>query len=486
MNKGHFARSLLIGTLLMNCAKPPSRSPGSHTKAISNTPVGTNPAASSTDLKSSDSTVPASQSPQTTPGNPGASNGPAGSDVTMTTTDQAPTPGSAPAGEPLVVVSDAEMATIPSSPGSTPPPASDPPAPVPPPAQPPSFQKGDVFNPKTYKVSQMVSALIEGNKYLETKATKAIAVNEKGLGMAVVLSTQASLADAKRAALEGCYVIGGFQPCTVLVADDKYEKDSASLSKPETYTDTLATPKVLTEVPFKDPSQGDLMITQYQKFLGFKAIAISLDGTKVAVIEDDLESIDEAKRLALERCELKAKLIPCFLFAINDDITFAPKGKPWNLSIKFDALDIETKGVQVPGISVSQLDNLVDGILTYTDRVEREATGNGMVYLSTVSGNVGWSTPSHNLITGKDYKASAKERCEAFDGPETCSPVIDKLKVSLTAAQLPSSTNGYYVAHCKAMPRVSCDAHKAAGCKESGNYYIVDADFKVDLKPCTL
>jgi len=346
------------------------------------------------------------------------------------------------------------------------------------------FKKGQPFDAKLLTGSQMITALVASQKYGSVSTPKAIAVNQDGLGMVTVHAQDSTQGDADRSALQACFVIGGGKPCALLASGGTFSVDKAALGNGGTYQFSLSTPRTIAEAPFVAPKELTKYSGPYTAFGGPKALAISLDGTVISVLDRGLGNQVEADRLALERCEMAAKMIPCMLMASGARISFNPTAGGWKLRGSYRAVDLTTRGIVVPGLSAEAIDDLADGIRSYTDRVEDDGTG--IVYFTPKTGRYGWATPENNLIAGKDYKASAKDHCEAFDGAGTCIVLVEGLQLALTPQKLGPFVSGFELAHCKAMPRENCEAHKTAGCSGGGNYYIISADGKVSSQACNI
>jgi hypothetical protein len=92
-------------------------------------------------------------------------------------------------------------------------------------------------------------------------------------------------------------------------------------------THTLAKPAALTELPFVTVASRSARLATYAALAGPKALAVALDGTVVIVPnanDGGLTGAAEAKRIALERCEMQATFAPCTLFAADATVVYEP------------------------------------------------------------------------------------------------------------------------------------------------------------------
>src|SRR5580704_6378685 len=178
-----------------------------------------------------------------------------------------------------------------------------------PPLPPPPFNAGDPFDYSLVTPSsQMVATMLTGVGYAASSAPKSVAVNAAGLGF-VSVAPSGTQADADRAALQACFVIGGNQPCTSLASGNVFDISESALAMPASFTFQLATPTTLAEMPYVSDASRTAAITAYDAVTGEKSIAISLDGTITAINSTDaVASQAEADRIVLERCELSAAM----------------------------------------------------------------------------------------------------------------------------------------------------------------------------------
>lgn len=333
---------------------------------------------------------------------------------------------------------------------------------------------GETFNyldlPVTLR-SQMVDVqLIDGN-YAAFTGPKAVAIADNGLGFVRRLNAPATQDDADRTALNACYTITG-KPCALLVRGNAWAVSRNDL--PNSYTHTLAAPTAIdaASLPFLPASAGSSAAATYNAATNPKALVVSLDGTFIQVAQsanNPIANLDEAKRLAMERCEMAAGAIPCTLFAENNAVVFTPSALNRATVIDYARTQLMTN---IPGTRQAaftagmQNDYLVNGGAT-----------NGIVYISA-SGAGGYAYNSGN------NNATALNNCTALTtaGFPCFRYAVNRALDPLTANLVSLKTYGANL-HCKVVPRATCAMHRALGCPAGGQYYTFQAG-QVTLQTC--
>lgn len=333
--------------------------------------------------------------------------------------------------------------------------------PVSPPA---TFAKGDTFNYASVpNPTPMMQTQIEKLAYSAYTGTKAIAVNAQGLGF-VVRKDGGTQSDANKMALEGCFVLGGGSPCALLAVGDKFEVSSSELAASYTFTMTAPSTISAATIPFVMPnlraSIGDL----YTRAAAPKALVFSVDGAYMWVTASDstpVTSVAEARRVALERCELTAAITPCTVFAENSTVVFNPTAINRTPVIDYSRTTLMTN---VPGMKDAHFTSIVQ---PYIDSVDGTLV-RGSIYIA--GDGAGGMAYNVNAATAE---TNAKSLCEmnVAAGFSCFRYALDK-NVQNVALNL-FALKSFPELHCQVVPRASCAAHKAMGCN-GGNYYVMD------------
>jgi hypothetical protein len=343
----------------------------------------------------------------------------------------------------------------------------NPPPPPPPPPPPVPFKQGDAFDYSLVSPSsQMVATMLTGFGYAASAAPKAVAINSAGLGF-VSIKAGGTQADADRTALEACFIIGGRQPCASLASGNTFAVDESAL--PSQFTFTLAAPTALAQMPYVIDTVRTSDATTYTALNKLKAIAISLDGTVAAINSTDtIASQAEANRIVLERCEMKATMTPCTLFAEGATIVFDPTTTNWAPQIDYSRRTVQ---IDLPGTTAAN----------YTAHIPAYLTGlaqgyQGSIYIAADGdGGDAWQT---NAATAD---ATALGFCNQH---VTAGFRCFKYASDRTIVMGPTSLAAYATSavHCNSMPRVDCAAHKSMGCA-AGSHYTTHAG-GVTLEAC--
>ena len=331
----------------------------------------------------------------------------------------------------------------------SPPDAAVPPPPPPADAPPDRFKVGDPFDYGLVSPqSQMIATMLASWSYTASTAPKAIAINEHGLGF-VSIKPGSGEGDAKRTALEGCFVIGGGLPCTILADGDVFSVDDHALALADSYDFQLASPATLADLPFVTTNVRTTDVAAYAAASGFKAIAVSVDGTTSISKGEVVSSQAETNRIMLERCEMQAALTPCLLFATGNTPVLDANHPTFVPQIDFARTLVQTN---LPGTTdlhfnqfiPSYLSNVNSGLAGAIDLAPR---GQGAAFTGGgASGNAMASCTSH-----------------LSPGDPPCFPYATGRTITFKATNLAAFKASADV-HCLAMPRADCAAHKAIGC----------------------
>ncbi|MBX3021172.1 MAG: hypothetical protein KF799_05790 [Bdellovibrionales bacterium] len=339
------------------------------------------------------------------------------------------------------------------------------------------FRAGDTF--RYYNLpypSSMMEKLLSKWNYENSTSTRAVAIAQNGLGYVSILAGAQQM-DVDKMALEGCYALSRL-PCALVARGVSFALNSADLDSSFTYQFSDTTTMSAAAIPFVNPPARASLLTIYQARTSPKAMAVSVDGVFTIADSDSgtaLESDAEAKRLALERCELTAMIVPCTLVFVNDTVAF--KGKELNA---IPATDYTRTVIadSIPGLRAAHFATYFTA--GYLLGVDAAANVAGAVYIAN-NGAMG-AAYSNNPST--DVAQQALSDCQASAGSGvSCVRYGTGKNVSATAATLlPAIFKGSLDVHC-AVPRVDCSAHAKMGCP-GGKLYSVVTSGVIEYKAC--
>lgn len=334
---------------------------------------------------------------------------------------------------------------------------------IPGPPGPPDFKTGQLFNYDYIPAkTQMVQTMIDSLGYYAHQGAKAVAVAPNGLGF--VTRRPAGLQeDASRAALEGCFAISGGKPCSLVAVGHNFAVDLAEIGTSFDFTMSTPTPGLTPEkLPFLLSATRTQVINDYKVAGTPKALAIALDGTYAFVAHTTqfpILSVNEARRLALERCELSAAFSPCTLYALDDQIVFNPLQLNRTPVIDYARTQLATN---IPGMREQVFTNNMTN--DYLPKVTTQGLS-GAIYI-TADGRGGYATNANAATVDGDARAT----CDANKIVYPCFRYAINQGIQNFAASLVAISQYSLNTHCKAMPRQTCAHHRAMGCPP-GSYY---------------
>lgn len=334
---------------------------------------------------------------------------------------------------------------------------------VPGPAGSSDFKKGQLFNYDYIPAkTQMVQNMIDSLGYYAHSGAKAVALAPNGLGF--VTRRAAGLQDdASRSALEGCFAISGGKPCSLVAVGYNFAVDLAEIGTSFDFTMATPAPGLSGEkVPFLLTATRNQLIQEYKMAASPKALAIALDGTYSYVAHTaqfPILSPNEARRLALERCELSAAFSPCTVFAQDDQIVFNPLQLNRTPVIDYTRTQLATN---IPGMRDQVFTNNMTN--DYLPKVTTQGLS-GAIYI-TADGRGGYSTNASAATVDGDAKAT----CDANKVIYPCFRYAINQGIQNFAGNLVAISQYSINTHCKSMPRQSCANHRQMGCPP-GSYY---------------
>ncbi len=337
-----------------------------------------------------------------------------------------------------------------------------------------NYLKGELFNYDFVTIrSQMVQTLISELSYYSYNGPKAIAVSGDGLGM-VIKNATSPQTDVDKAALEGCFAISGGQPCALLASGYNFAVNKFTL--PTSYKFTISVPPVISAatLPFVSVGKRAQLAAEYNLAPTPKALAVSVDGAYAWVSNTTqlpILSIVEARRLALERCEMIAVFSPCTLFALDNGVVFTPA--LINRAPQIEYLRA-TMANNIPGMRDQVFTTNMIG--DYLPKVVNAGL-NGAMYI-TADGRGGYATNAVAATADADALAA----CNAGKLANPCFRYAINQTVQNIASNLMAVKSYSLNTHCKSVPRQTCAHHSQMGCP-AGNYYTTSSG-AVSLENC--
>lgn len=322
--------------------------------------------------------------------------------------------------------------------------------------------------------SQMLEVQINELNYHSYPNAKAIAINALGLGF-VSLKASGLIEEARQTALEGCYVIGGGQPCGIVAEGDSFAFNQIDLPGVLQFVLTKET-TLNNKIPLLTFGQRDTVYTNYSARSNPKALAIALEGGYFIVShtsEKPVGSIEEARRLVLERCELEMRTSPCILYAENVNVVFEPDRTILKSVIDYNRTTIHTN---IPGMRNEIFTNNIQN-----NYLQNLGNNFGAIYItSRGAGGMARST-----ISQEDADSKALDFCNAeiIGTDYVCVKYAQGATIFVDMLTMLKGLSSDPEIHCKVMPRESCAAHKSMGC--SGSVYIYNPQGIPQLSVCS-
>lgn len=338
----------------------------------------------------------------------------------------------------------------------------------------PNFRKGEVFNYNYLpNKSQMLDVMMSTYGYMGFNGAKAVAVTASGLGF-VTRKSSGTQEDANKAALEGCFAISGGQPCALVATGDVFNVSLSNLASSYTFTMAYKPTLAADSIPFVAVAQRAQLATDYGVAPTPKALAVSIDGAYSWASNSPtlpLANLAEAKRLALERCEMMAAVTPCTLVAEDATMVFNPASI--NRTPQIDYYKA-TLADAIPGMRTAVFN--VQMNQDYIPRVDRREQG--VVYI-TADGRGGYAISNSAATAENDARAA----CLQNQSSQPCFRYAINRVIQPLAQNLVAIKNYSMDLHCRTVPRLDCAAHLAMGCAGGASYYVMTGN-QVTLSVC--
>lgn len=333
------------------------------------------------------------------------------------------------------------------------------------------FRKGDVFTTeKLPSSSRMLMGFIEEYGYNDSGSgsTKAIAIAQNGYGYASV-GQGLNQTEESQIAILACNVLTG-SPCALIAETNRFVVDARQLKdEPEKIFIVPKSPGAgltLKKTPFIGETVEGMpaFLETYASKSGFKAIAVGIDGTiSPAYTHDDdhIQSEEEAKRMALETCEMSSTVVPCLLFAVGNEVVFDWTNQLGKLSINYGKKTVATS---IPGMTDEHFN---DYTLNFWSKYPASQVA---VYIN-IDGAAGYGADVAASVAQKEALDYCKNAADTSGSKESCFLYAFNSQIMMTASQIYAYRFSTKL-HCHSIPRASCEEHAAVGCTDPGTYYI--------------
>lgn len=300
---------------------------------------------------------------------------------------------------------------------------------------------------------------------------KAIAMAVNGLGYAAF--TETTNAEAERMAIETCNLLSG-KSCALLVLGDLFVVNSSAAFTSLEYRLDGFTGLTFSrgDIPMSSTRvRNSAVVSNFINAPGHRALALSPTGGAYSVFTTTYSvSIAEAKRMAVQQCELEASIVPCIIYAVDDEVVF--NAEAW---IKTNSINFTNNNVAAvtPPASRNNALSLIKEMLADVGQ-EKYA-----IYI----------TPSGYGYFGRDEtdvdvaRAEALSDCESGVHSSRCIPYASSTGVNLSSADL-YAKDTYPGLFCKTV-RYNCSAHLKAGCASGAQYWVQDpSTLEAELTVC--
>ncbi len=322
-----------------------------------------------------------------------------------------------------------------------------------------TFSSGERFTGQAL-VSQgsFLDKLIEILKYETYSQGKAIAMAETGLGYAAF--TGESDDEAERMAIESCNLLSG-QSCALIVSGDLFTVDSTTAFKDLEYRLSGFEGSVFNrdEIPMSSTRvRASYVVNNFINAPGHRALALSPAGGAFAVFTTKNSiTVEEAGRMALQRCELEASLLPCILYAVDDKVVF--KAGSWIKSSSINYSNNNAAALPPPASREESLNDIKDLIA----ETKRE---NYAVYITPS----GYGYFGRHKTDVEEAKKQALGYCESGADSSRCIFYASSKGVHIGPDDLYAKQN-YPDLLCKTV-RYNCSAHLEMGCVRGAQYWV--------------
>lgn len=353
------------------------------------------------------------------------------------------------------------------------------------------FSVGEPFNySKVANKSMMLGTFIQLDRYLTNQSgLKAIAISSSGLGyVARKFPTEidpVTEEDIRRIALQGCFLVSAGESCALLAVGNQFVVDSETLNDPATFAYRIDD-ALLFEVeglPFMPLITSRRVLAEYSALQNPKALAISIDGGFEYVSARDGVDLEEAKRVTLQRCELRSRNSLCLTAAINETLTFELNRNSFVSAVPWQQTTLSLPSI--PSVAGTTARNRINA---YIEAVKLLPGGN---FSSLAISRNGRNMVAYSTVSQAEADSQAYVNCrdtESRPNVYTCATYSQGLNVVLDPRNIVRGYSYSKNIYCHATPRLSCAAHREAGCdmQISDQFYIVNDNAQMEHTVCRL
>ncbi|MGH1468135.1 MAG: hypothetical protein ACRBBP_04540 [Bdellovibrionales bacterium] len=334
------------------------------------------------------------------------------------------------------------------------------------------FADGDRFTGQTLVASgSFLDSLIDRIDYETYSNSKAIAVATSGLGYAAL--TAGNSAEAERMAVESCNLLSG-EACALIVSGNLFVVNSTTAFAAKEYKLNGYKDKAFNrgEIPMSASRvRSSSVVTNFINAPGHRALAISITGGVYSVYTaTNSLTRPEVKRMALQRCELEAAIVPCVLYAVNETVVFDPMSWIKNSSINFSNNNVVAEPPPASRYgALTAIENLLD-------EVDREKYA---IYITPS----GYGYFGRHATDVEEARSEALAYCEAGVHGSRCIPYASSTGINLSPDDLKAKSN-FSELFCKTV-RYNCAAHLEMGCVRGAQYWVQNpGTLEAELASC--
>lgn len=334
------------------------------------------------------------------------------------------------------------------------------------------FAAGDTFTGQSLvSAGSFLDSLIITIGYPAFSTGKAIAIANNGMGYAAL--TGSTDAEAERMAMESCNFLSG-RSCALIVSGNTFVAASDQVFAGEDYIlqDLTGEGFDRDQIPMaRNLVRQSTVVSNFINAPGNRALAISPTGGLYAVYTINTTlTLEEVRRMAVQRCELESAITPCALYAENTEVVFNPEAFMKRSSINFANNNV----VALP--PPASREGALTAIQILLNDIDREKyamyiTPNGYGYFGTHATDV------------EQARAEALSRCESGIHGKRCIPYSSSTGVNFSVNDLIAKQN-YAGLFCKTV-RYSCSEHIAMGCSLGSQYWVQNpSTLQAELTAC--
>ncbi len=334
------------------------------------------------------------------------------------------------------------------------------------------FSAGDEYTGQALiSVDSFVDTFVTSLGYRNFEFSKAIAIAQNGLGYASLTDINND-DEAERMALESCNLITNL-PCALIVTGNQFVINSTDISNNLEYIlpdlngmdfNRVAIPLTTTSV------RNGQVVTDYINAAVTKAAAVSVTGGFYPSysLTDELSEA-EARRMAVQQCEMLSALSPCILYSVNNEVVFDPSN--WVKRTLVNYTNNNVRAITPPGSRDSTLVTIGERLdsLSNTEKYAISITPNGFGYISVSESLQDAQQRSlSNCVNG-----AHNSQCIGYADSEGVKMAPEKTQARLRYSEL----------YCKTV-RFSCNDHRTVGCP-AGSYWVQDPNtLAAEIAPC--